>query len=375
MDAEVAIVGGGVVGLSAAWALARRGAATVLLDPLPRATERNASNDESKVFRVAYGPREDYARLAQAALRGWRDLERASGRAVLHPHGLVMLARAKASFADASRATFARLGLDAPAVDAAELERRWPAFQGGGFTHAVLDPAGGLLDPPEALAALEEQAVAAGARIVRGEAVVALGADGGRPVCALDGGGRVAAGAVVVAAGYRAPLLLQELAPVLAVSRQPEFFYEPPAARAADYAPPRLPVFAAFEDGFYGFPLHRGAVKVADHRKGPAESWEPSWDPPRPGEAATVRRWVAQAMPGLAAAPLARSRVCHYDNTPDDDFLLGWHPSRERVLLAAGLSGHGFKFGPALGELLADLALGRPPPADLRAFAPGRLLR
>lgn len=372
MDARVAIVGGGVMGLSAAWALGLRSVPSVVLDPLPRRTERNASNDESKVFRLAYGPREDYTRLAASALDGWHALEREARRQLLWQHGLLMLARDKASFADATRAVFARLGVDVPLVEGAELEQRWPAFRGGGFSHAVLDPGGGLLDPPAVLEALESEAIAHGARVHRERRVLALEPEPGKLTCVLEQG-RVRAERVIVAAGYRAPLLLPELAGVLRCTRQPEFAFAPP--EPGDYEPPRLPVFAAFEDGFYGFPMHRGAVKLADHRKGPEGPWEPSREPPTRAEEEQCRAWLRRAMPGLAGSPLARARLCHYDNTPDDDFLLGPHPLRERCILALGFSGHGFKFAPAVGEALAAWALGEAPPWDLRALDPARLLR
>ncbi|MCA1814221.1 MAG: FAD-dependent oxidoreductase, partial [Halobacteriales archaeon] len=108
MDVPVAIVGGGVMGLSAAWALGKRGVACAVLDPQPRRTERNASNDESKVFRLAYGERDDYSRLALRALEGWRALGRDAHVPVLHPHGLLMLGRDGGSFALRSADTLRR---------------------------------------------------------------------------------------------------------------------------------------------------------------------------------------------------------------------------------------------------------------------------
>lgn len=367
----MAIVGGGVVGLGAAWALAKRGVPCALLDALPRRTERNASNDESKVFRVAYGEREDYSRLALASLEGWRTLEREARRRVLHPHGLVMLGRTPDSFAAQSHATLQRLDREPAWTEGAEVGQRYAAFAGAGFAHAALDRDGGLLDPPAVLEALETEAIARGARVHRDRHVMALEQEGRDWACVL-GHGRVRARRVIVAAGYRAPLLLPELAPFLSCTRQPEFAFAP--RDPAPFEPPALPVFAAFEDGFYGFPLHRGAVKVADHRKGPEAPWEPPRDPPTAAEERSCRAWLARAMPGLADAPMARSRLCHYDNSPDDDFLLGPHPAREGLVLAAGLSGHGFKFAPVLGEALAAWALGEEPHHDLRAWSPARFL-
>jgi sarcosine oxidase len=357
------------MGLATAWALGKRGVRCALLDALPRRTERNASNDESKVFRLAYEDKAHYSALALQALAGWDALEQAARRPLLHRTGLLMLGRDRGSFALRSHATLAAMGRTPLRLDAAEVARAHPAFAGGGFEHAVVDRDGGLLDPAAVLESLEAEAMARGARILRGAPVRRLEQDGPQQVCVLDAG-RVRARAVVVAAGHRAPFLLPELAPVLACTRQPEFLFDAPGAA---WEAPALPVWAAFEDGFYGFPRWRGAVKVADHRKGPLQPWEPDFAAPTPQEEATVRSWLREAMPALAGAPLARSRTCHYDNTPDDDFLLGPHPARDGVVLAAGFSGHGFKFAPAVGDLLAALALGEAP-AIPPACAPGRLL-
>lgn len=369
VEVPVAIVGGGVMGLAAAWALGKRGVRSAVLDPLPRRTERNASNDESKIFRHAYGDRADYMALAAASLTGWRALEAAARRPLLETTGLLLLARSGASFAAQTAHAFPRAGLDAPVLEAEELARSHPAF--AGFERAVLDPTAGILDPPAILESLEAEATSRRARILRGAHVQAIEGRAG----AFDiviAAGRIRAERVIVAAGYRAPLLLPELAPLLKVSRQPEFAF---ACEGPAWRPPALPIFAAFEDGFYGFPSRQGAAKVADHRKGAAQPWEPPMTPPSAAEEQSVRAWLAGSVPGLSRAPLARSRLCFYDNTPDEDFLLGPHPAREGVLLAVGFSGHGFKFAPAVGEALAQWCAGEEPSKAWASCDPRRLLR
>lgn len=360
------------MGLSAAWALGKRGIRSVVIDPLPRRTERNGSNDESKVFRVAYRNRADYSRLALQALAGWRRLERDARTRLLLPHGLLALGRDAHSFASESEGLLRAMDREPLRLDGAAIERAHPAFKGAGFDHAVLDRDGGLLDPPAILDAMEAQARANGARILRGQRVVALERKADGWTCALDRG-QVVAPRVIVAAGWSASLLLPELAPLLRTTRQPEFAFAPRDPRP--FTAPTLPVFAAFEDGYYGFPMHRGAVKVADHRKGPEVAAEPARDPPTRAEEEHLRGGMAGVLPGLADAPLARSRLCFYDNTPDDDFLLGPHPGKEGLLLAVGFSGHGFKFAPAIGEALADLVDNRAVSKDWAACNPVRFLR
>lgn len=332
---DVAVVGGGATGLATAWRAAQRGASVTLVDPRPLLNEHNASNDESKVFRLAYGDQRGYVQLAKRALAGWRELEGASGRALLHATGVVLFGP-PGGFAQRSARTLLEMGEDV------RLQKGpYPPFEN--VDEVVVDPSGGWLDARACLQALEERAVAAGAIVRRGVAATSVRAG----EVALDSGETLRARAVVLAAGFHAPRLAPALRGRLAVTRQVELFFDPPG----DY--PGSPVFAAFEEGFYGFPVVGGAVKVADHRKGPLVRDFDRRPPASPQEIATARGWLRRRIPALAERPLVRERVCFYDNAPGDDLILA---RSDGVILAAGLSGHGFKFAPALGDELARLA-------------------
>ncbi|HUR68913.1 MAG TPA: FAD-dependent oxidoreductase [Candidatus Thermoplasmatota archaeon] len=333
---DLAIVGGGLMGLSTAWAAAKRGARVTLVDPRPTINEHSASNDESKVFRIAYGRQRNYVQLAKKALVGWRALEEDSGRAILHQTGLLMFGP-PGGFHQQSARTLLEMGERVQIM-----KGPFPGFHG--IEEAVLDPLGGWLDPRAALRALEERALAHGAHIRRDVGAKAVRAGG----VTLDDGSVLSARAVVVTAGFHAPRILPWLRGKIRVTRQPELFFDVPS----DF--PETATFAAFEEGFYGFPRRDGAVKVADHHKGPLVTDFEHRPPASAKEVATARAWLAKRMPELAQRPLARQRVCLYDNTSNDDFLL---QKVDGVTLGAGFSGHGFKFGPAIGEHLADLAL------------------
>lgn len=333
---DLLVVGGGLMGLSTAWAAAKRGKRVTLLDPRPLVNEHNASNDESKVFRLAYGAQRGYVTLAKRALLGWRALEDESGRALLHQTGLLMFGP-EGGFWQQSARTLLEMGEDARVV-------KGPVAGFADVQEAVVDPKGGWLDARACLRALEERAVAHGADVRRGVAATRVRAG----EVETDQGHKLQARAVVVTAGFHAPRLLPALRGRIRVTRQPELFFDPPA----DF--PDIPVFAAFEEGFYGFPRNGGAVKVADHRKGPSVADVEHRPPVTPQEVDTARAWLRKRMPALAGRPLARSRVCLYDNTADDHFVLA---RADGVVLGAGFSGHGFKFGPAIGEELLAMAL------------------
>ena len=337
---DVAIVGGGIMGLAAAWAIAKRGAAVTLVDPRPLLNDHNASNDVSKIFRLAYGADKEMTLLAKRALPLWRDLERESGASILHPTGLALFGAAN-GFADQSARTLLEMG-EPVEVHERDVKEKFPAFSG--VARVVVDKQGGWLDPTAALGAFELRAVAKGAKMRRG--VGATRVEPGRVV--LSSGEELRARKVIVAAGFHAPRLVPALRTRIRVTRQVELFFRAPEGA------PAVPLFAALEEGFYGFPPREGLVKVADHRKGPAVMNVEQRPPATREEEATARAWLAKRIPTLAGAPLVSSRVCLYDNTPDDRFVLGEHAG---LVLAAGFSGHGFKFAPAVGEILADLAL------------------
>lgn len=335
---DLAIVGGGLMGLSTAWAAAKRGASVTLVDPRPLMNEHNASNDDSKVFRFAYGPQRAYVQLAKRAYAGWRTLEDESGRTLLHQTGLMMFGP-PGGFHEQSARTLLSMGERVQVM-----KGPFPGFEG--IDDAVIDPMGGWLDARACLRALEERAVAAGTNIRRDTGAKSVRAG----EVALDSGETLHARAVVVTAGFHAPRLLPRLKSRIRVTRQPELFFDAPADL------PDTPTFAAFEEGFYGFPRREGAVKIADHNKGPVVREFEHRSPATAREVAKARGWLAKRMPELARRPLARQRICLYDNTADDQFIL---ERANDIVVGAGFSGHGFKFGPAIGEELCSLAIGR----------------
>lgn len=319
---DLLVIGGGINGLSTAWAAAKRGERVALADPLPLLNEHNASNDESKIFRLAYGRDEEMTRFALRALALWRELEAVSGRKILHQNGLVMF---PGVFARESFETMRALGLPVERVERDPLELR-------GAAGGALDPQAGWLDPTQALEALDDACRALGVRMMRGTRV--------------DKVDRSLAKRVVVTTGFHAAELVPDLKPRIVVTRQPELFFRAPP----DYQ--EHATFAALDEGYYGFSAQGGAVKVADHRRGPVVRDFAHRPPPTQDELDDAREFLALHLPRIADAPLVRWRVCLYDNAPDDRFII---EKRDDFVVAVGMSGHSFKFGPAMGEKLATL--------------------
>jgi sarcosine oxidase len=174
----------------------------------------------------------------------------------------------------------------------------------------------------------------------------------------IEGGDAIEAEQFVLCPGPWTPRVLPELAPYLRITRQVVLYYEIPPADAVDFAPERFPVFLDLENGFYGIPAHgEHGFKLAHHV--PGEPIDP--DQPRSideGTRARYRAYLALRFPRLAKARETAGEVCCYSMTPDEHFIIDRHPELENVWVACGFSGHGFKFGPYLGERLAQRVMG-----------------
>ena len=366
---SVLVVGAGVFGATAASELRRRGWAVTVIDPGPLPHPLAASTDISKALRMEYGSDERYMALMEDAFRGWREwarLRSAAGQASLfHETGVLVVSRdpmRSGGFEYESWQMLHHRGHRPERLDAEILAHRFPAWSAGvyvdGFYHAV----GGFAESGRVVEWLLGEAERAGARVLTGRRAVALLERDGRIVGVEDEvRDTLTADHVVVAAGAWTGKLLglrHEIRatghPVLHIRpRDPAFF------RAE-----RFPVFMAdvSRTGLYGFPINRdGVVKVALHDEGV----EVDPDAPRvvtPAHEERIRARLAEALPELATGEIVYRRLCLYEDTQDGDFWIARDPARGGLTVASGGSGHGFKFAPVLGSIIADVVEGRAHP-------------
>jgi len=356
------VVGAGMAGAATAWALARRGRSVLLVDRFGRGHDRGSSHGAERIFRFGYTD-PAYVDLAQESVAGWHDLEAAAGAPLLHVTGVVDHGD-EAELA-AVMAACAAAGVRCEALSSSEASSRWPGLR---FTDPVVHQAdGGRVDADRTLTACWEQATAAGADVRFDTPVTAVRrvADG---VAVTIGDAVVEARvAVVAAAGWTARLVEPDVAdamvPPIAVTAETVAWFEPTTGPWPSFIQRGDPLA-------YGLGAPDGLVKAGLHGIGPVIA--PDDRPSRvPGAVEALERYAREWLPGVDPTAV-RSTVCLYASSPTDDFVLD---RRGAVVVGVGFGGHGFKFTPAIGGRLADLAdealgLGAAGP---RAFAADRL--
>jgi sarcosine oxidase len=330
MQAEVVVVGAGVMGLATAWRLAREGRDVIVLEQFPFGHARGSSHGRSRIFRLAY-PEEEWVRLAQESLEGWRELEAESGEELVGLTGLVELVD---DLKESSLEALSACGVETEVLDGSELERRFDVRAPEGWI-GMLQPEAGFVRADRALAAFRAAAERRGARVVCESRVASLE--------------ELEAAAVVVTAGAWARPLLEQAGielPVVETRETVAYF-----RLERESPPPSVVTMIHHGHGSYSLadPVH--GLKVGHHHAGPVA------DPDEDG--APEQAIVEEGREGagrtfrLAEPEPVGTETCLYTNTDDERFVLERHG---RIVVGSACSGHGFKFAPAVGTRLAALA-------------------
>jgi sarcosine oxidase len=361
---DVAVAGLGGFGSSAAYHLASRGLRVLGLDRHPAAHDLGASHGESRIMRRAYFEGSAYVPLLRRTKELWERLGVDVDEPLLRRTGGLFLGRPGTRVFDGSLASARDWDIDHEVLDAAEVTRRFPALRPPAGTSALFEPDAGVLRPERAVSAHLRLAARAGADLRFDEPVTSW-SSGDDDVVVNTSRGSHNVGSLVLTPGRWAVELLGQLAKPLRVEERVMHWFRPADPSAFGIGTFPLWIWDR-DDGTapYGVPALDGEnVKAAVHYSTvrPADAWTA-------GDVADV---LAELLPGLGH-DVVRSVPCTYTLTPDEDFVLGCHPAHDNVVLGCGFSGHGFKFTPVLGEVLADLATGLTPPYDLTMFDPGR---
>ena len=358
---EVIVVGGGVFGAWTAHHLIESGAFVTLIDAYGAGHSRSSSGDDTRIWRCGYGPDRIYSNLALRSREQWHALQtRLGGERIWHSCGVLWMAAGQDAYTADTQRTLEAAGYPIEVLDGLDLRRRFPAIDATGIDRAIFEPEAGVLAARRAVRGLAEDLARRGVRIAIDRVVPV--ATSARPAVRLEDGSRLEADHVVYACGAWLPKVFPEvLAGRIRPTRQVVLYFGSPAGDTR-FEPSRWPAWIDFPAGIYGTPNVEGrGVKVGVDEHGPP--MDPDADD-RLADAASVaraREWLGRRVPAMAAAPVVESRVCQYENTSTGDFLIDRHPELPNVWIAGGGSGHGFKHGPAVGELVARAITGAAP--------------
>ena len=357
---HIVVVGAGAFGGWTALNLLRRGAQVTLLDAWGPGNARASSGGETRVIRATYGPRGIYTRMAARALALWKENERRWHRQLYRGIGVLWLVESDEQYEKAALPLLRDAGVAFEELTGAETARRYPQINCERVRWAIFEKNGGYLTARRACAAVLEGFLAEGGEYrqlaVQGPVQPASGE---LPSVTLSDGSRLTADRFVFACGpWLGSLFPDVIGDRVRATRQEVFFFGPPPGDRR-FTEEALPVWADHGTRFmYGIPGNewRG-FKVADDTRGPVFDPTTGERVPSPEALQTARDYLAFRFPGLAGAPLVESRVCQYEESPDEHFIIDRHPAAGNIWLVGGGSGHGFKHGPAVGELVARLAL------------------
>jgi glycine/D-amino acid oxidase-like deaminating enzyme len=359
--ATVIVVGAGVNGVTTGIELRKRGHKVILVDPGPLPHPLAASTDISKAVRAAYGADEEYTELAERSISLWRKWNIEFGVELYHEVGVMFVRQQEMKPGDFEYESFKTLeqrGHKIERMNSAQLWKQFPAWDPERYQDGVLELEAGYVESSRVVMTLIERAKSAGIELRESARFSKLdeGDDRVKGIV-LDNGQRIAGDVVIVAVGAWTPYALPFTQKFFRATGQPVFHLKPRQPEL--FAPERFPVFGAdiSMTGYYGFPLSReGVVKIANHGPGREMSPESSKRAVTPQEEQNLREFLSSTFPTLTDAPIVYTRVCMYCDTNDGHFWIAPDPGRQGLVIAAGDSGHGFKFAPVLGGIIADVA-------------------
>ena len=376
---DVIVAGLGGMGSSAAYHLAGRGKRVLGLERFAPAHDMGSSHGQSRIIRQAYFEDPAYVPLLLRAYELWERLEQETGEDLMTLSGGLMIGPPESHTFTGSKASADEYGLPYEVLEAPELKRRYPVFEPTPGTVALFEEKAGFVRPEASVRAHLDRAASMGADL-RFEKEIVSWQPTTSGVLVETASGEYEAERLVISAGAWAPKLLADLGLPLEVTRQILFWFDP-VGGVEPFLSDRFPIFIwEPEDGnsFYSIPAHdgpRGGVKVAFFRADGSPADPETIDREvHDEEVEFIKSYLARFVPALDG-DLLYAKTCMYTNTPDEHFVVSKHPEYPQVAIAAGFSGHGYKFCSVVGEILADLATEDETSHPIDLFSPARLAR
>ena len=371
------VVGAGAFGGWSALELLENRAKVTLLDAWGPGNSRASSGGETRIIRGTYGSGRIYTHMAARALELWQEYEKRWNLKLFFRSGVLLMTGSDDAYETAALPLMREAGVRFEKLSAPECAKRWPQINYDGISWAVYEPGSGYLAARRACEAVLDAFIKQGGEYRQAQVMPGPIASNRMSGIKLESGETLKADTYLFACGPWLDKILPLLSTVIRPTRQEVFFFGT-AAGDLRFTDAQLPVWSddsrrdldgfPGEHWFYGIPGNewRG-FKIADDVRGARV--DPTTMERKISEEglAAARAYLRLRFPELAEAPLVESRVCQYENSTDQNFILDRHPEAENVWIVGGGSGHGFKHGPAIGEMVRDAVLGvKAPPSEFK---------
>ncbi|MFJ8511836.1 N-methyl-L-tryptophan oxidase [Lysinibacillus xylanilyticus] len=363
---DVIVIGAGSMGMATGYNLAKAGKNVLMLDAFNPPHEEGSHHGETRIIRFAYGEGASYVPFVKRAGELWKELEALTNEALFLQTGVMNVGEETHTFIQNVKKSARLYDLTLEQYSAAEAMEKWPGLSLPENFVACFEPTAGVLRVEACIRAYKKLALEAGATLHTNEKVRNIKA--GEIVSVQTANNIYEAKHLVVTAGAWATELLQTVditIPVTPTRKTFAWFEADEHLYHEDIFPAYCFEFA--DSAYYGFPSIDGVgLKLGRHDGG--DGINPN-DPLRPfdeQDALDLRNFINRFMPQHGA--LKFGKPCKYSMTPDEDFIIDLLPEHQNIVIAAGFSGHGFKFSSAVGEVLADLTLNGKSKQDLSLF-------
>lgn len=386
--ADIVVVGLGAVGSAALYQSAKLGARVIGIDRFNPPHDQGSSHGETRITRQAIGEGREFVPLVLRSNEIWDELEAATGRNLIIRNGGLILAsphvegkhHGSSSFLAETIEAAKSFGIPHQQLSTTEIRERFPQFRIKADEQGYFEPGAGFLRPEACVETQITEAKKLGARVFTSEIVIDVASHDSKVTVRTDKASYEVSKVILTGGPWIAKFLSPEYAAHFAVYRQTLCWFAL-KRNSERYTPKHFPVFIwitgdRVQDMLYGFPAidgPEGGLKVA------TECYETTVDPdavPREvSEESTLgmySEYIAPRLPDISNQCL-RTATCLYTVTPDAKFIIDYADADQNTLFASACSGHGFKHSPAIGEALAQRALGLPTSVDLSGFALARL--
>lgn len=361
------IIGGGIFGITTAVELAKRKHRVGLINPDSIPHHLAASTDISKVVRMEYGTDTEYFQMAETSIERWHAWNTFFGEKLYHEVGYVLLCKHALEhesqiYERNSLETLEEFGYQIDRLSKNSIQKRFPAINSEVYPDGNFNPKGGYVESGLVVEKLTHYARTLGVDIHENQTAKEFVIEKGVLQAVKTKEGEVfKCGNAIVAAGANTPYLVPELKPYMKATGHPVFWLKPHDPTL--FCTPNFVVFTAdiSNSGWYGFPFSpkHGVVKIAKHTIGLELNPDDDDRLITSSDISDMRTFLSSAFPALANAPLVYTRRCLYTDTLDGHFWIDQHPEIKGLSVSSGGSGHGFKMGPVIGEMTADMAEGK----------------